>query len=91
MKMTTNATFGTDKGELVQVALLQLRGGDGAYLSVLLGFLIEVSSVHFCLICSVRYTSFSKISRTLQRMGNRSGFPVPICPLRCTSPRSRQF
>ena len=32
MKKTTNATFGVDKGELVQVALLQIHGGDGAYL-----------------------------------------------------------
>ena len=41
MKRTTNATFGIDKGELVQVALLQIHGGDGAYLSVLLGNLIR--------------------------------------------------
>ena len=32
MKKTTNATFGIDKEELVQVALLQIHGGDGAYL-----------------------------------------------------------
>ena len=32
MKKPTNATFGIDKGELVQVALLQIHGGDGAYL-----------------------------------------------------------
>ena len=32
MKKTTNATFGIDKGELVQVALLQIHGGHGAYL-----------------------------------------------------------
>ena len=32
MKKTTNATFGIDKGELVQVALLQIHSGDGAYL-----------------------------------------------------------
>ena len=91
MKRTTNATFGIDKEELVQVVLLQIYGGDGAYLSVLLGSLIGVSSVHFCLICSVRYTSFSYMSRTPQRMGNRSGFPVLICPSQCTSPRSSQF
>ena len=60
MKRTTNATFGIDRKELVQVALPQIHGGDGAYLSVLLGSLIGVSSVHFCLICSVRYTSFLK-------------------------------
>ena len=30
MKKTTNATFGVDKKELVQVAFLQIRGGDGA-------------------------------------------------------------
>ena len=45
----------------------------------------------FCLICSVRWTSFSYISQTRQRMGSRSGLPVPIYPLRCTSPRSSQF
>ena len=47
MKKTTNATFGIDEGKLVQVALLQVHGGDGAYLSVLLGNLIGVSLVHF--------------------------------------------
>ena len=31
MKKTTNATSGIDRGELVQVALLQIHGGDGAY------------------------------------------------------------
>ena len=87
----TNATFGLDKKELVQVSLLQIRGGDGAYLWLLLGSLIGVSSVHFCLICSVRCTIFSKISSTPQRMGKRSGFPVLICPSRCTSPRSSHF
>ena len=50
MKKTTNATCGIDKGELVQVALLPIHGGDGAYLSVLLGSLIGVSLVHFFLI-----------------------------------------
>ena len=58
-KKKTNATFGIDEKELVQVALLQIHCGDGAHLSVLLGRLIGVSSVHFCLICSVRFTSFS--------------------------------
>ena len=29
---TTNATFGIDEEELVPVVLLQIRGGDGAYL-----------------------------------------------------------
>ena len=91
MKRTTNATFGTDGKELVQVALLQIHGGDGAYLSVLPGSLIGVSSVHFCLICSMRYTSFSEISRTPQKMGNWSGFLLLICPSRCTSPQSSQF
>ena len=56
MKKTTNATFRTDKEESARI-----HGGDGAYLQVLLGSLIGVSSVHFCLICSVRYTSFSHI------------------------------
>ena len=52
------ATYGIDKEELVQVALLQIHGGDGAYLLVLLGSLFGVSSVHFCQMCSARYTSF---------------------------------
>ena len=34
---------------------------------------------------------FSFFSRTPQRMGSRSGFPVPTYPSRCTSPRSSQF
>ena len=59
MKRTTNAIFVIDTEELVQVALLQIHGGDGAYLSVLLGSLIGVSSVHFCQMCSARYTNFS--------------------------------
>ena len=70
MKKTTNAALGIDKGELVQVALLQIHGGDGAYLSVLLGSLIGVSLVHFFLICSVLYTNSSDICRTLQAMDN---------------------
>ena len=68
MKKTTNATFGIDKKKLVQVALLEIYGGDGAYLSMLLGSLIGVSSVHLCLICSVIYTYFSYISQTPQLM-----------------------
>ena len=47
--------------------------------------------MHFCLICSVRKTSFSNISRTPKRMGNRGGLLVPIYPLRCTSPRCSEF
>ena len=31
-KKKTNASFGLDRKELVQVALLQIHGGDGAYL-----------------------------------------------------------
>ena len=58
MKRTTNAAFGIDKKELAQVALLQIHGEDDAYLQVLLGSLIRVSSVHFCLICSVRFPVF---------------------------------
>ena len=34
---------------------------------------------------------FSDLSRAPQRMGNRSGLPAPIYPLRCTFPRSSQF
>ena len=91
MKKTMNATFGIDKGELVQVALLQIHGGDGAYLSVLLGSLIGVSLVHFFLICSVLYSNSSDICRPLQAMDNRSGLPVLICPSQCTFLQSSQF
>ena len=58
MKKTTNAISDTGRKELVQVALLQIHGEDGAYLLVLLGSLIGVSSVRFCQTCSARYTSF---------------------------------
>ena len=91
MKKTTNATFGIAKGELVQVALLQIHGGDGAYLSVLLGSLIGVSLVHFFLICFVFFTNSSDICRTLQAMHNRCDLPVVICPSQCTSLQSSQF
>ena len=64
MKKTPNAAFGIDEGELVQIALLQIHGGDGAYLQVLLGSLIGVSLVHVFLICSVLYTNSSDICRT---------------------------
>ena len=87
----TNATFGIDEKRLVQVVLLQIHGGDSSWLWLVLGSRIEVASVHFCLICSVRFFNFCDISRTPQRMGNRSGFPVLICPSRCTSTRSSQF
>ena len=53
MNKTTNAISDTGKKELVQVVLIQTHGADGACLSVLLGGLIGVSSVHICLICSV--------------------------------------
>ena len=71
MKKTTNAISDTGTKELVQVALLQIHGEDGAYLLMLLGSLIGVSSVHFCRMCSARYTSFSYITRTPQVMGDR--------------------
>ena len=56
MKKTTNAISDTGRKESVQVALLQIHGEDGAYLLMLLGNLIGVSSVHFCRMCSPRYT-----------------------------------
>ena len=68
MKKTTNAISETGRNESVQVALLQTHGEDGAYLSMLLGSLIGVSSVHFCQMCSA--TSFSYISQTPQLMGD---------------------
>ena len=45
MKKTTNAISDTGRKESVQVALLQTHGEDGAYLLMLLGSLIGVSSV----------------------------------------------
>ena len=71
MKKTTNAISDTGRKESVQVALLQIHGEDGAYLLMRLGSLIGVSSVHFCRMCSARYTSFSHISRAPQVMGDR--------------------
>ena len=71
MKKTTSAISDTGRKESVQVALLQTHGEDGAYLVMLLGSLIGVSSVHFCQMCSARYTSFSYISQTPQLMGDR--------------------
>ena len=66
----------------------ELEEEDGCHL---FGSLIGVSSVHSCPTCSVWDTNFFDISHIPQRIGGRSGLPVPICPLRCTSPRSRQF
>ena len=91
MKTTTNAISDTLRKESVQVALLQTHGEDGAYLLMLLGSLIGVSSVHFCQMYSGRYTSFSYISQTPQLMDNRSGLSVPTRPSRCTPPRSDQL
>ena len=54
MKKTTNAISDTGRKESVQIALLQIHGEDSAYLLVLLGSLIGVSSVHFCQMCSER-------------------------------------
>ena len=71
MKKTTKAISDTGRKESVQVALLQTHGEDGAYLLMLLGSLIGVSSVHFCQMCSARYTSFSYVSHTPQLMGDR--------------------
>ena len=71
MKKTTNAISDTGRLESVQVALLQTHGEDGAYLLLLLGSLIGVSSVHFCQMCSARFTSFSYIPQTPQLMGDR--------------------
>ena len=58
MKKTTNAISDTGRKESVQVALLQTHGEDGAILLIILGSLIGVSSVHFCQMCSARYTVF---------------------------------
>ena len=80
MKKTTNAISDTGGKELVQVALLQTHGEDGASLLVLLGCLIGVSSVHFWQMCSARYTSFSKISQTPQLAGDRWNLSVPTRP-----------
>ena len=54
MNKTTNAISDTGRKELVQVAILQTHGEDGASLLLLRGSLIGVSSVHFCQMCSER-------------------------------------
>ena len=71
MKKTTNAISDTGREESAQVALLQNHVEDGAYLLMLLGSLVGFSSLHFCQMCSARYTSFSDISQTPQVMGDR--------------------
>ena len=78
------------KKELVQVALLQIHGGDGAHLTVLLN-LIGVSMVHFFLICSVWCTNSFVICRTFQTIDKKSDLLVPICPSHCTSVQSFNF
>ena len=71
MKKTTNVISETGRRESVQVALLQTHGEDGAYLLMLLGSLIGVSSEHFCQMCSARQSSFSYIFQTPQLMDDR--------------------
>ena len=58
MKKTTNAIYDTGRKESVQVALLQTHGEECAYLLMLLGCLIGVSSVHSRQMCSARYQFF---------------------------------
>ena len=76
---------------LVEVTLLKTHGVNGASLSVLLGNLIGVSSVHFFLVSSVWKTNSSNICRTLQAMDKRSGLPVPLYPTQRTSLQSNQL
>ena len=64
MKKTTNAISETGRKEPVQVALLQTHQENGAYLLMLHGNLIGVSSVHFCQMCSARYTVFFYLSNS---------------------------
>ena len=78
----TNANSDTGRRESVQVALLQILGGDGGYLSVLLGSLIGVSSVDFCQMCSARYTIFLDIFRALKVMGEVQIFCTNLFPLK---------
>ena len=66
-KKKTNATFDTDENRLVQVDLLLVLGGGGSLLWLLFGSLIEVSSVHFCPICSVWYFPVFPCSHILLR------------------------
>ena len=90
-KKKTDATFGIVEKGWVLVVLLLILGGDGSLMWLLFGSLIGVSSVHSRPICSVCETNFSDISHMPQRIGGKSGLPVPIYPLRCTSPWSSQF
>ena len=90
-KKNTDATFGFVEKVWVQVALLLVLSGDDSLMWHWFGSLIRVSSVYSCPICSVWDTNVFDISHIPHRIKNRSGFPVPIYPLRCTSPRSSQF
>ena len=85
------AIFVTVEKESVLDVLFQILGGDGSSMWLRFGSLIGVSSVHSCPICSVWDTNVFDTSETHPWKGGWSGLPVPIYPLRCTSPRSSQF
>ena len=72
----TNATFGNDRKDLDQIALIQIHDGDDAQLFVFVGKMFGVSSVHFCLICSVNYTVFRK---SLALVGGWAAGVVSLC------------
>ena len=90
-KKMTDATFGIDVKGWVQVALLQIRGGDCS--SIVTCFSEVWSEFHRCILARFVQceTPIFFFSHTPQRMGSWSGLPLPIYPLRYTSPRSSQF
>ena len=88
-KKKTNATFGIDEKVLVHsspdirvrqfVIVTAVRKSDRSFIGAFLPDLFSEKN------------QFSDISHSPHRMGSRSGLPVPIYPLRCTSPRFSQF
>ena len=74
--------------EWVLHVLRLILGGDGFWLWLQLGSLIEVASVHSCSICLVNVSDISNIPLWID---GRSGLPVPTYPFRCVCARSSQF
>ena len=76
----TNATFGIDKKEKVLHVLLMILGGDGSWLWLHLGSLIEVASVHSCPISLMWDTIVFDLWNS--SLDGRSDSPVPTYPFR---------
>ena len=85
------AIFDIVEKEWVLHVLRLVLGGDGSWLWLQLGSLIEVASVHSCPICSMWDTTVLGIFWIPFWIDDRSDPPVPTYPFRCISARSSQF